>query len=257
MSLLLAKAGGLGIQGPQGAQGATGAQGSQGATGAGTQGATGAQGSQGATGAQGSQGATGAQGSQGATGAGTQGAQGATGAQGSQGATGAQGSQGATGAQGETGAATLSGNMTGDIALNDFNFALKMEPTSDDTASGWYVTMTVDSNSTGVGCPLYMAADGHWDEADASSVATAPALGIAMETSTGSKKVLVWGVIRNDGWNFTTGPGELSLVFLSTTVGEVTQTAPSGAGEVIQAVGYALSDDVLFFCPQLHVVEHT
>lgn len=147
--------------------------------------------------------------------------------------------------------------MTGDIAFNDFNLALKMEPTSDDTTSGIYVTMTVDSNSTGVGCPLFLAADGHWDEADASAVTTAPALGIAMETGTGSKKVLLFGIIRNDGWNFTIGPGELSLVFLSVDVGTLTQTAPSGANEVIQAVGYALSDDVLFFMPQLHVVEHT
>ena len=132
-----------------------------------------------------------------------------------------------------------------------------MEPTSDDTTSGLYVTMTVDSNSTGVGCPLYMAADGHWDEADADAVATAPALGLAMETGTGSKKVLLWGIMRNDGWDFTTGPGELSLVFLSATVGTLTQTAPSGTGDVIQAVGSALSDHVLLFNPQLHVVEHT
>ena len=147
--------------------------------------------------------------------------------------------------------------MSGDIALNDYNISLTMEPTSDDTTSGLYVTMTVDSNSTGVGCPLYMAADGHWDEADADAVATAPALGLAMETGTGSKKVLLWGIMRNDGWDFTTGPGELSLVYLSATVGTLTQTAPSGTGDVIQAVGSALSDGVLLFNPQLHVVEHT
>lgn len=204
-----------------------------------TAGGLGTQGSQGATGA-GSQGATGAAGPQGATGAG------------SQGATGAQGSQGATGA------ATLSGNMTGDVAFNDFNLSLKMEPTSDDTTSGIYVTMQVDSNSTGVGCPLYLAADGNWDEADASAIATAPALGIAMETGTGAgKKVLLFGIMRNDGWAFTIGPGELSLVFLSPTVGTLTQTVPSGANEVIQAVGFALSDDVLFFNPTLHAIEHT
>ena len=117
--------------------------------------------------------------------------------------------------------------------------------------------MTVDSNSTGIGCPLYLAADGHWDEADADAISTAPVLGLAMETGTGSKKVLLFGIMRNDGWNWTTGPGELSLVFLSTSVGELTQTAPSGTGDVIQVVGYALSDDVLFFSPQLHAIEHT
>ena len=146
--------------------------------------------------------------------------------------------------------------MSGDINLNDYSIQLTMEPTGDDTTSGLYVTMTVDSNSTGIGCPLFLAADGHWDEADADTVATAPVLGLAMEAGTGSLKVLLFGIMRNDGWAFTTGPGELSLVFLDTTVGTLTQTAPSGANEVIQAVGFALSDDVLFFNPQLHVVEH-
>ena len=148
--------------------------------------------------------------------------------------------------------------MTGDIAFNDFNLSLKMEPTSDDTTSGIYVTMQVDTNSTGVGCPLYLAADGNWDEADASAIATAPATGLAMETGTGAgKKVLLFGIMRNDGWAFTIGPGELSLVFLSPTIGTLTQTVPSGANEVIQAVGFALSDDVLFFNPTLHAIEHT
>jgi hypothetical protein len=118
------------------------------------------------------------------------------------------------------------------------------------------ITATVDSNSTGVGCPLYMAADGHFDEADADAVSTAPCVAIALETGTGSKKVLLHGVIRNDDWDWTTGPGELGLVFLSTTVGTLTQTAPSGENDVIQVVGFALSDDVLYFNPQLHVIEH-
>ena len=132
-----------------------------------------------------------------------------------------------------------------------------MEPTSDDTTSGFYITATVDTNSTGIGCPLYLAADGNWDEADADAISTAPALALAMETGTGSKKIMLMGIMRNDGWNWTTGPGELSLVFLGTDIGTLTQTAPSGSGDVIQAVGYALSDDVIFFMPQLHVVEHT
>jgi len=147
--------------------------------------------------------------------------------------------------------------MAGDIALNNYNLQLTMEPSGDDSASGLYVTMTVDSNSTGIGCPLYMAADGHWDEADADAISTAPVLGLAMETGTGSKQVLLLGVMRNDGWNWTTGPGELALIYLGTDVGTLTQTAPSGAGDVIQAVGFALSDDAIFFNPQLHALEHT
>lgn len=147
--------------------------------------------------------------------------------------------------------------LGGDLDLNDKYIQLKFEPTSDDTGSGIIISATVDSNSTGVGCPLYMAADGHFDEADADAVSTAPCVAIALETGTGTKKVLLSGLIRNDGWNFTTGPGELGLVFLSTTVGTLTQTAPSGTDDVVQVVGFALSDDVLYFSPQLHLIEHT
>lgn len=146
--------------------------------------------------------------------------------------------------------------LGGDLELNDKYIRMTMEPASDDTGNGLIITATVDSNSTGIGCPLYLAADGHYDEADADTVATAPAVAMALETGTGSKKILLLGVIRNDGWAFTTGPGSLSLVYLSATVGTVTQTQPAAKDNVVQVLGFALSDDVLFFNPQLVVVEH-
>ncbi|RLG44334.1 MAG: hypothetical protein DRN81_04755, partial [Thermoproteota archaeon] len=155
-----------------------------------------------------------------------------------------------------SGRITAAGFTSSEDIVANKNIQLAFEPSSDDTSSGLIISATVDSNSTGVGCPLYMAADGHFDEADADDVTTAPALAIAIETGTGTKKVLLQGIIRNDGWNWTTGPGESALIFLSTTVGTLTQTAPSATGEVVQVVGYALSDDVMYWNPQLHVIEH-
>ena len=35
----------------------------------------------------------------------------------------------------------------------------------------------------------------------------------------------------------------------------MTQTAPSGAGDLVQVVGVALSDDVVYFNPSLTMVE--
>jgi len=133
---------------------------------------------------------------------------------------------------------------------------LPFEPTVDDTASGLVITATVDTNAQGVGAPLFMAADGHYDTADADSITTAPCTALALETGTGTKRVLLLGIIRNDGWSWVTGPGELGLIYLSTSVGTLTQTAPTGTGDVIQVVGYALSDDVMFFNPSLMVIEH-
>jgi hypothetical protein len=80
---------------------------------------------------------------------------------------------------------------------------------------------------------------------------------LALETGTGTKKVLLFGVMRNDGWNWTIGPGKAGLIYLDTTVGALTQTQPSGTDDVVQIVGWALSADVMFFCPQLNYITHT
>ena len=134
---------------------------------------------------------------------------------------------------------------------------MALEPYSDDTGRGVSVTVTVDTNATGIGAAMFCAADGHWDEANASAATTCPCTGIALTAGTGAgKEMLLCGVVRNDGWTWTTGPGSLSLIYLSTTTGLLTQTAPSGSGEMIQAVGFAITDDVMFFNPQLHWIEH-
>ena len=134
---------------------------------------------------------------------------------------------------------------------------MPQEPTADDTGKGISVIVTVDANATGIGAAMYCAADGNWDEADASVVGTCPCTGIALTAGTGaSKEMLLLGVVRNDGWTWTTGPGTLGLIYLSTTTGALTQTAPSADGEMIQVVGYAITDDVMMFNPQLHWIEH-
>ena len=147
--------------------------------------------------------------------------------------------------------------LGGDLDLNEYNIVVKPSPSSDDTASGIIVTMTVDTNAEGIGAPLAMAADGHLDTADADSVDNMPCVALALEAGTGSKKVLLYGVMRNDDWNWTTGAGAAGLVYVSTTVGTLTQTKPTGKDDVIQPVGWALSADVIFFCPSMMWITHT
>ena len=79
--------------------------------------------------------------------------------------------------------------------------------------------------------------------ADAS--ATMPCQALAMETGIGYKNVLLKGFMRNDDWNWTVG----GLVYVSTTAGGLTQTPVSGSGDVSQAVGVALTADVISFNP--------
>jgi len=146
----------------------------------------------------------------------------------------------------------------GELPLNTVaGIHLKSPPTSDLTYSGIILTATVDTNAEGIGAPLYMAADGHLDTADADANTTSPCVALALETGTGSKKILVHGVLRVDAWNWTIGPGDASLIYVSTTVGTLTQTQPSGTDDVIQPVGWALSADMIYFSPSMMYLTHT
>jgi hypothetical protein len=145
--------------------------------------------------------------------------------------------------------------LGGDLELNGHNI-LYTSPGSDVSAQGHIISATVDTNAEGVGAPLMMAADGHFDTADADAETTAPCLALALETGTGTKKILLFGIIRNDSWSWTTGPGKLSLIYLSTTVGTLTQTQPTGTDDVVQIVGWALSAHVMVFLPQFGYFTH-
>jgi len=151
--------------------------------------------------------------------------------------------------------------LANDLDLNDKYVALKQEPTADDTGSGIILpSETVDENSFGIGCALHKAADGNWEEAEADATTThVPCTGIALTAGTGaSKKILLLGIVRHDDWDWTTGPGIAGLIYLDeTTSGGLTQTAPSSDGDMIQVVGFALSDDTMMFNPQLHWIEHS
>ncbi len=129
----------------------------------------------------------------------------------------------------------------------EINFGLS----SNYEASGIKTTVTVDANSTGIGALLYCASDGNYEEADADAAATMPVTALALETGTGSKQVLLSGAIRNDSWSLTPG----GLVYASETTGAITQTAPSGTGDIVQVIGYAVSAIILYFNPSNDMAE--
>jgi len=91
-------------------------------------------------------------------------------------------------------------------------------------------------------------------EADASAAATSRVIGIApaaiSDTATGT--VLLQGFVRDDTWTWTTG----GVLFLSETAGAMTHTAPTTDGAFVQAVGVALSPDVVYINPSIDVIEH-
>ena len=106
--------------------------------------------------------------------------------------------------------------------------------------------------------PVYLAEDNLVEEANASAIATMPCIGVSINTSdvtVGNPiEVMVMGLIRDDDFNFGTHGG---AVYVSTTVGTMTSTAPSGEDNVVQVIGHSIEDDALFVQPCLTTIEHT
>lgn len=134
-------------------------------------------------------------------------------------------------------------------------------PTANNTASGLVVTATVDTNAEGIGAPLFMAADGHLETADADANTTSPCVALALETGTGSKRVLVHGILKTSNWSWTIGAGTANLVYISTTTGTLVQhadmlTGITGEDDVIQPVGWVLAADCVYFSPSMLYLTH-
>lgn len=92
-------------------------------------------------------------------------------------------------------------------------------------------------------------------KAKADAIANASAFCLALEGASAEADcdVLLTGIARDDSWSWTVG----GLIYLdASTYGAMTQTAPSGANNVIQILGIALSATRIFFNPQLVQVEH-
>jgi hypothetical protein len=266
-----------GSQGTTGTTGSTGSQGTAGTNGTqGTTGSTGSTGSQGTTGTQGIVGTTGSQGTTGTTG--STGSQGTTGAQGTSAATAITNNtdnyvvtatgNGTTPFNGEANL-TFNGStlaLTGDLAVSSDAYVVEtflagenVLPNStftlaDGSTSAITPNSTFAQNSTvgevivGInagpditrGQLLWLRHSGDWHIADASSTSTSlKILGIALKSVTSGNPVdvLIDGVISMDSTYLTVSSIGESL-YVDTTAGKITNTAPSGGGEVVRIVGH-------------------
>ena len=127
-----------------------------------------------------------------------------------------------------------------------------MLATADHTATG-ITTILTASESIAQGDLVYISGNGTIGKADADAVAKMPAIGLAVAAISSSAQgvILLQGMFRDDTFNFTAG----NRLFASTTDGGITATVPSGSSDVAQAVGVALSDDVIYFKPDMTLVE--
>jgi hypothetical protein len=102
---------------------------------------------------------------------------------------------------------------------------------------------------------VYFKSDGKAWKADASGVATAPAVAMAIAAISADAvgEFLLIGNVRNDTWAWTIG----GLLYLSTTAGGLTQTQPNATDEVIQVLGIAHPNaDTMYFRPDFAYITH-
>ena len=153
--------------------------------------------------------------------------------------------------------------MTADKSLNlpqganiDFTDVIADNGIDDHDAQGVIFTFNAGATVTPFS-PVYLAEDNLVEEANASAIATMPCIGVSINTSdvtVGNPiKVLVMGLIRDDDFNFGTHG---AAVYVSTTVGTMTSTAPSSTNNVVQVIGHSIEDDAIFVQPCLTTIEH-
>jgi len=137
---------------------------------------------------------------------------------------------------------------TGDIVGTSDSQTLTNKELSDQIET---LEMTAGENvSPGDVC--YLKSDGKMWKTDANAEATSKGLVLmAIDTITADNT----GTFLVKGKYTTSGLTAADVMYLSATAGAITNTAPSGSGDIVRIIGYALSTTVLYFNPDKSYLE--
>ena len=149
-------------------------------------------------------------------------------------------------------AAALTIDTNGD---SNFNRRFTVTGNTDGTYEGDVVYFGGTTSMT-VGTIYHYKSDGTWEAADADAVATSDGLlGVALGAASDTNGMLLRGMVTLDH-----DPGAVGdVLFLSTTAGDATATAPSGNNDIVRVIGYCLnaSNGQIWFNPDSTFVEVT
>lgn len=84
-----------------------------------------------------------------------------------------------------------------------------------------------------------------WSLADADSDGATRMLGMALGSTASNDGMLLQGIIRIASHGLSAG----APIYVSTTAGELTTTAPSGSGDYVRVVGYTIDSNLIYFNP--------
>jgi len=118
----------------------------------------------------------------------------------------------------------------------DTNRKLNVTSSTHFEAKGDIVYLGGGSTTQGELC--YLKADGEWAATDADAVATSGGvlLGLALGTDPDADGMLLRGMFTLDH-----DPGTIAdELYISTTAGDITATAPSGSGDIVRVIGYCM-----------------
>jgi len=140
--------------------------------------------------------------------------------------------------------------LSNTVTMTNKTLSHTVEPASDDTFTGEQITGFNAGATVAQWEAVYLSSSSTWLLTDADATGTAGGVMVCLAAAAGTNgnplTVVRRGVIRNDGWTWSTVGAPL---YLSTTAGAITQTAPSGTDDVVRVVGYVLSDDCIYFDP--------
>jgi hypothetical protein len=99
----------------------------------------------------------------------------------------------------------------------------------------------------------YVYTSSGWTAVDADVEAKTYGLfGVALGTSSATDGLLVRGIRASTAYSgFTAG----QLLYISTTEGDITATAPSATGDFVRVIGYALGSNYIFIDPSQDYIE--
>tara|TARA_Y100001970_G_C13543686_1_gene513530 strand:- start:33 stop:494 length:462 start_codon:yes stop_codon:yes gene_type:complete len=110
--------------------------------------------------------------------------------------------------------------------------------------------------STTAGKLYYLDTDGQWELADADALTTSGVLlAIAVGTDPSTDGMLIRGLFDMHS-NFIGTFNEGVPVYVSTTAGSISVSAPSGGGDIVRIVGFCTTTaNVIYFNPSNNTLE--
>ena len=146
-----------------------------------------------------------------------------------------------------------------ELDLNQGRISLNATGPGADSATG-IIMNRVAGETVAFPDLVCIKSDGRVWKTDATSSATMPCIGMALESKvvTETVKVLLLGYVYDPTWDWTLGDGEANLLYADdTTAGGMTVDTSSfaTAGDQVQVVGTILSADYIYFTPSLVLVE--